>query len=170
MQTVETQDMIQGLKDLLDALIAKHETLLGVIKEERTAIVHNDLDGLDRAGKGKMVHQGTIMQLEEDRKKILSSLCPQIGLSAQGVTLSALIDNVPDAAKVILAEKQTILRKLLRKVQISHDANKLLIQRTLAFREKLFIRLFDISQETGVYGPSGAGEQVQRVSLIDSKA
>ena len=92
------------------------------------------------------------------------------GVVTDSLVVSALQEmNPPEPYKSQYKEKQGILRDLLRRIKITHDGNKMLIERTLSFQERSFMLLFGLTRQHVRYGSAGDVQHDQK-HLFDSKA
>ena len=161
------------IEHILDEILAQHiecnKKLLELIRRERQYIIHNELEALDGVNNEKLSLKDAIAMLETRRASLLPQFIKQYGLSKGHVRLEDILQAVPEPYKRQYKEKQGILRDLLRRIKITHDGNKMLIERTLSFQERSFMLLFGLTRQHVRYGSAGDVQHDQK-HLFDSKA
>ena len=165
----ESEHLEHQLDDILTHYIECNRKLLDLIKNERHHIIHNELEALDRVNDEKLTLKEEITALETQRISLLHEFIKQYSLPKGQVRLEDLINVVPEPYKDNYKSKRETLRKLLRNIQMTHDGNKMLIERSLNFQERSFMLLFGLTRQNVRYGATGEVQHDQKL-LVDSVA
>ncbi len=157
----------QLLLDVLTKHSEKGAALLQLVKEERSMIIHADLEKMKHAMQEKLELKESITKLEEYRLKLMPHFAKKYAVSGETMTLSLIIEKTSESYSDSFRELQKSLRKTFKAVQRMHDGNKILISRSVAFQEKSFMLLYGIKNQQVRYEKSGQVTQ-DRKPLIDS--
>ena len=131
---------IRELVTVLEAQAAELRSLLARLRAEEHAIVGADLPSLIASLGDQQCLVGRLRDLESMRRGIIERLATDLGIDAAELTLSRVLDVVPDAASSLTPLRDEI-RTLAASVAAANGRNRFLVGRALAYAERLFTHL-----------------------------
>ncbi len=167
MENLKLENM---LMELLDQLQGRFTSLLALVKREQKYLIHSDLKKLEGAVRKKAALKTEIVSLEKNREAIVPLLVKKYGLDKKNPKLDDIVEIVPDDYKDIFKKKKSELKNLFDAVERTHAANEILIKKSVSFRERAFMSLFNIVQEQTGYQATGKVESNNKRNLVDSLA
>ena len=120
------------LMALLESETHLYQALLGLILEERNAIIDSDLEKFDAVGQKRENLYQKLRMSEDQRMRILTQLSRITGCPSSELTLSRLSRRLPLSYADRLNECRRNLSRLLEKIQKATRHNRGLINHSLA--------------------------------------
>ncbi len=167
MEKVSVENM---LEELLVHILGNLKRLLRIIKDERTAVIHGDLDALKKILKKKEPLKKDIEILEKNKNVIVAELGKKYGIDKSDIKLDDIILAVGGDYGKRLSEKRNILKSMFEKVSMLHAANELLIKRAINFQERAFMIAIDGIREKTGYKKNGNIERKDGGRILNKLA
>jgi flagellar biosynthesis/type III secretory pathway chaperone len=158
--------MRASLDELLAILAVQHEQLrflLGLLEEERAALIRMDAPAVGEVAERKAGAIASMRRLEAERDACLRRLAAAHGLPDAALTLSALAQHLDAPARLIEAGQD--LRTTLGRIEAMNDGNRVLADHALRHVRDLLDRVRGALTETPTYGRPGqrSGEWARSV-------
>jgi len=157
----------QLLYDILNKHIQSNTELHEVVRSERDHIVHNRLEELEQVNEKKLALKVAIAKLENERMALLKPFVKKYHISKSQPQLKDLIAVVEEPFHSQYTHQRSALKKLLSAIKITHDGNRILIQKALRFHERSFQLLFGLTKQHLGYEKTGVVKHKNK-RLIDS--
>lgn len=143
------------LVEIIRKEVVVFESLLEKLTEERSALVSQDLEGLQ----GALSTQASLVErsreLETARVAASDKLAETLGATEDTVTLRQLIEKVQGPEAATLAEVREQLLALKDKIECVNQHNTLLVKQSMKYVDKNIQILTGEGPASGVYGQSG---------------
>jgi flagellar biosynthesis/type III secretory pathway chaperone len=154
---------VDALVAVLAAQTAQLHALLGLLEQERAALIRMDAATVQDVAERKAVLIASVQQLEDERERCLRELAAEHALAETPLTLSSLVRHL--AAPPRLIEAGQDLRAALGRVAGMNDGNRVLVDHALRHVRGLLDRVRGALTETPTYGRPGqpAGEWTRPV-------
>jgi flagellar biosynthesis/type III secretory pathway chaperone len=154
---------VDALVAVLAAQTAQLQALLGLLEQERTALIRMDAPMVHQVAERKGLLIASVQQLETERDACLRRLAAEHGLPEAPLTLSALARRLGAPARLIEAGQD--LRAALGRVAAMNDGNRVLADHALRHVRGLLDRVRGVLTEAPTYGRAGqpAGEWTRPV-------
>jgi flagellar biosynthesis/type III secretory pathway chaperone len=153
---------------LLDEEIRVYDSLLALGFEEREAIVGNDPGTLDALVGRKEALIAQVARIEAQRQAWVMEWAAEQGIESKGLTLAALVAQVPGGVASALAERREQLLARVREMGETSFQNKQLLSSAL----NIVSRRLDAYERfsTFSYRPSGHGVKGASTAVLDYRA
>jgi hypothetical protein len=151
---------INQLIDSLAKLLKLHKSLLELALRKTAILEAEDIQALTQLLKEEQAHILAIEKIEADRSRAVE------GLSPGQLTLSELLQQLPDGEKEVLAEISKELQNVIARIQEQNELNQHLISQSLKFIS-FSMSLVVPPQDEYNYGPNVTGATGK--SLFSSK-
>ena len=128
--------MITQLIEVMNQQVERHTELYGLSLEEKDAIVHNDIENLQKLVNLKNMVISQNNRLEKQRMSLVNDIAEVLALKNKDLTFGELIeimDGKPEQED--LREVGTRLRDIVEKLKEANDVNKSLLEGAIEFVE-----------------------------------
>lgn len=143
-----------------------YQALLGVVQNEKEAVVGLNLKQLNEACKAKDNILLKLRILEEQRQQVMERIAAELGCSARGLTLTRLSQQVDKFYARQLLDRSTDLLALIQTLQEVTQQNKSLMSHSMQLIQGSRNLLNNLIAANPVYYRSGdmnSGEQTGRL-------
>ncbi len=140
------------VEGLLTDLLAAYGELEALASEHRGAISRADGDAVESCARREADLAARLAELEERRRAIAAT---GAGLPGQRVTISSMIERLPDAERGRATELASRLRELVRKAQREYATIRAATQSIVAHIDGLVQQVSQRLNGTGTYGREG---------------
>jgi flagellar biosynthesis/type III secretory pathway chaperone len=151
------------MNHLLDKLIGVlthatelYQSLLGVVQNEKDAVVGLNLKQLNEACKAKENLLLKLRILEEQRQQVMARVADQLGCSSQGLTLTRLSHEVDETYSRRLRDRSTDLLALIQTLQEATQQNKSLMSHSMQLIQGSRTLLGNLMVANPIYYRSGS--------------
>ncbi|MGD8990781.1 MAG: flagellar protein FlgN [Desulfobacterales bacterium] len=170
MSTGTGENFMEYLLNKLIGLLANatelYRALLGVVQNEKEAVVGLNLKQLNEACKAKDNLLLKLRILEEQRQQVMERVAAKLECSAQGLTLTQLSQQVDEFYARQLLDRSTDLLALIQSLQEVTQQNKSLMSHSMQLIQGSCNLLNNLTAANPVYYRSGdinGGEQTGRL-------
>lgn len=168
--SVREHDHMEHLLNKLIGLLAHatelYQELLGVVQNEKEAVVGLNLKQLNEACKAKDNLLLKLRILEEQRQQVMDRIADELGCSPQGLTLTRLSEQVEPSYARRLLDRSTDLLALIQTLQEVTQQNKSLMSHSMQLIQGSCNLLNNLMMAHPVYFRSGnvdGGDQTGRL-------
>lgn len=162
---------MKGLRELEKVLkeeLEVYKVLFELSDSKTQALLAGDLKNIQKITGSEQTLVLTIGRLEEKRFQILRGLEQPLGIKAEKMTLSEILNRL-DRDNLNLSGLQQEITDLLTKLDETNSKNSMLIQKALSHINHT-VGILTAAAGTGpTYGPNTAEEKDNRSSFIDRK-
>ncbi|HQE83314.1 MAG TPA: flagellar export chaperone FlgN [Candidatus Hydrogenedentes bacterium] len=113
----KVDNLLDRLCDILDAELVRQETILAICRKKRDALRVADIQALEARTAALEAVLRESFEAEAERHHLLHALTLQMGLPQDAVTLTRLVEAVPEPWKSRLKHFQRQLKKTLETTQ-----------------------------------------------------
>ncbi|MDX1709116.1 MAG: flagellar protein FlgN [Desulfobacterales bacterium] len=160
------EHLLNKLIGLLTHATELYQALLGVVQNEKEAVVGLNLKQLNEACKAKDNLLLKLRILEEQRQQVMDRVADELGCSAQRLTLTRLSQQVAPSYARRLLDRSTDLLALIQILQEVTQQNKSLMTHSMQLIQGSYNLLNNLMVTHPVYFRSGTmdgGEQTGRL-------
>jgi flagellar biosynthesis/type III secretory pathway chaperone len=160
------EHLLKKLIGLLAHATDLYQSLLGVVENEKDAVVGLNLKQLNEACKAKDNLLLKLRILEEQRQQVMAHVAEELGCSAQGLTVTQLSHQVDESYGRQLLDRSTELLALIQVLQDATQQNKSLMSHSMHLIQNSYNLLSNLMVANPVYYPSGnmdTGDQTGRL-------
>lgn len=128
--------MYRQLRKLLEILSREsgcYSMLLELLQEEHDCIGRNDVDKLNEIVNRQNTVILELKALEEARSSLVKKIARDLGISAEGLSLTALAEHVDEPFSETLISYGNRIDELSRKIQQINANNSYLIDKSISF-------------------------------------
>ncbi len=149
------EHLLNKLIGLLTHATELYQSLLGVVQNEKDAVVGLNLKQLNEACKAKDNLLLKLRILEEQRQHVMDRVADELGCSSQGLTLTRLAQQVDESYARRLLDRSTDLLALIQILQDVTQQNKSLISHSMQLIQGSCNLLNNLMAASPVYYRSG---------------
>ncbi len=150
-----TDSTIRHLTDLLVREEYLSNDLLNCLQRERSAIRRLALSEFEAVNQQRLATLSALEQVETDRQRLMGRLAESAGMSAQTVTLQAIIERLHPSSSPGLDHCYVRLAAKLRSVRQEIAFNAKLIETVQGFIGQLLSAWNETAPDDGLYSLSG---------------
>lgn len=125
--------LLTDLSDLLGKELDAYRSLLSLLQKERRIVVECSVEELIQANKEKENLVLKIRILDQSREAILEGLADTMGLSRDGLTLSALEQRLKGPLATQLRTLRSELSAILKSIRDVNEENRVFLQHSVDF-------------------------------------
>jgi FlgN protein len=144
----------------LDAQIVSARALLALVLEQGAAIRERDVAAVVRLAGMLRGEMGRREQLDEQRSLLLARCGARLGVPAERVTVSGLLDGIGAERGAQMSARSAELKGLLAELQREHGCNRAVMQIELGFLDHL-MGMLALDGVSG-YDPRGTSTSITR--------
>ena len=149
------EHLLNKLIGLLVHATELYRALLGVVQNEKEAVVGLNLKQLNEASKAKDNLLLKLRILEEQRQQVMERVADELGCSAQGLTVTQLSQQVDESYGRQLLDRSTDLLALIQVLQDATQQNKSLMSHSMQLIQGSYNLLNNLMAANPVYYRSG---------------
>lgn len=160
--------LIDKLIEVLDKETSVYEGILKLSRQKTDVIIAgkvSELEGITRAEQSVIV---TLGKLEEEREKLVEQVASQLNVKASDVTLSNLMELLPQEQAAKLKKCHNALPKVFHDIRDTNGVNSKLIRNSLDYID-FSINVLTSTGSTGNYGNSGQSDDPKKKHFFDLK-
>ena len=161
------------MKQLLDKLIGLlvhatelYQLLLGVVQNEKDAVVGLNLKQLNEACKAKDNLLLKLRILEEQRQQVMLRVAEELGCTSDGLTLTELSQRVDQTYARRLRDCSTDLLALVQTLQEATQQNKSLMSHSMQLIQGSYNLLNNLLVANPIYYRSGMMEDCNQTGRL----
>ncbi|MBT4504667.1 MAG: flagellar protein FlgN [Gemmatimonadetes bacterium] len=143
------------LIDIINEEIRLFNHLLQLTQEEQTAIVEDDLAGIETSVMGQQQVASEAHLLEARRLQVVEELSLRLGGTDEDVNLARLIEVLEDGQGEELARMRETLLELNQRIRTVSENNAFLIRQSVRYTDRCLDILTGQSVGRGMYGKFG---------------
>lgn len=143
------------LIDILNEEIKLFNQLQNLLQQEQTAIVEDDLQGIEASVAAQQQIAGQAQALEQRRIQVVADLSRQLNAKSGNPSLVRLIEALEGEQGEELARMREQLLALNRKIRTTSENNAFLIRQSLRYTERCLDILTGQPLGRGMYGKFG---------------
>jgi flagellar biosynthesis/type III secretory pathway chaperone len=147
--------MLTELSDLLGKELDIYRSLLSLLQRERSILVECSLGDLVQTNKEKENLVLKVRILEQSRQAILQELADRMGLSPDGLTLSALEDQLREPFVSQFRTLRSSLSSVLESIREVNEGNRTFLQHSVDFVKGSLALIRYLTASSPRYMPSG---------------
>jgi hypothetical protein len=149
-----------GLDEMLAGLLEAYESCARAVTEHRDAIRRADSPAMQRAAARQSTALSRIAELEQSRRDLVASAeasghWQSVAGNAQIITLSGLVDRLPEPRRTPLAERAHALKIVMRAVHTQQRTLGAAVQSLAAHIEGVMREVARTLSHAGTYGRRG---------------
>lgn len=153
-----TNKMYDPLIDLLRDEIEAYGKLFNLLEEQRSALIHQDVETILTLNLTVEEHSVVIKRLNDERKKLVAALHPD-----QETRIVLLLAHIEGPPKELFEELIHEINRLIRESQLQLSCNQMLYRRALdVSRDTLRVLRPDAADVPGIYRRDGNTGNLRR--------
>lgn len=157
--------------NILAHFIKIHKQMNELAIEKTEIIKKNDMPALDELIKKEASLIKQLKKLEQDRKKTVSEYARKYGLTSENVTISELVESVPEKERAILKKLQKGLLSEIGQLKKQNELNGQLLEDSLRYINFTLDLIVPDPEEYMYRRPSGKqSDEGTHRSIFDSRA
>ena len=143
------------LIEVINEEVRVFHDLLELLQSEQSAIVNEDVEGIEAAAAGKEAALRDAQSQEAQRQQLVIELSEGLNVAPDKVDLSSLIAAVGGKHGVELSKMRDLLLELNQKIRSINENNAFLIRQSLRYTERSLDILTGHPGGKGMYGNLG---------------
>ncbi|MGI6668045.1 MAG: flagellar protein FlgN [Acetivibrionales bacterium] len=160
--------LTEKLLEVLKKESAIYEGILNLSKEKTDAIVAGEISELERITKLEQSIILKLAKLEREREGIVENLAAGLDMEAADITLTDIINAMPEAEAKKLKDYQDLFARLLEDLREANMLNSKLIQNSLDYID-FSINILAGTGAEGNYSSLGGTGEVLKNNFFDMK-
>ena len=155
---------------IIQTQLGHYRELLEVSKQERHAIIHQDLQGLRKAIEDEEQLINLTRSTERAREQLSGQIAEMIGIDPDQLTLSRIIESEAAPAGMDFGILRQKLLDVIAELDQVNRSNSRLLRSSISFINKVFNSLAEPKSEVTIYNNSGkTGVSGPGRLLVDKK-
>lgn len=132
------ESLTNKLTDIVAKEVQQFELFLRLLTEQQDYLIENDLDNINQVVKAQEEAILSLRELEKSRTRIVNEISGQMESGSENLTLSRIVESLPEPQAEKLEKMQKTLLDLHKKVSKAKSRNEFLIRKSMEYIDGTF--------------------------------